>query len=418
MTYAIAVIGANYGDEGKGLATDFFTREYSRDGRVPLVVRGNGGAQAGHTVVDKDKRHVFGHVGAGTFAGASTYLASNFIINPLLLNKELATLTKQGVSVGKLLAHRDCRVTTVFDMALNSIAETARGQNRHGSCGVGINETVTRHQAGFFLTAELIKEGSVYEIEAALKRIKNEWVPYRLDALSRKLHVGRKENELFYSTLDASLSMVAQELKECAEVLSLDNPKNYINHAADPVIIEGAQGLMLDEFLGDFPHVTRSVTGLPSSIRAAHECGATHMCPAYITRAYTTRHGAGDLVFEGTQPAQNNLFDQTNVPNQWQGTLRYAPLNLQRISQFIHSDITRSVHVADAFSIELLKPIIFLTCMDQVGEWVNVVDVKGELQRVVTERLPRFIESELGISVSLIAYGPTVKDVKVCYNNS
>ena len=76
---ATVVIGANFGDEGKGLITDFETRRQD----AQLVARFNGGAQAGHTVVtDAGQRHVFGHISAGTFAGASTYLASTFIVNP------------------------------------------------------------------------------------------------------------------------------------------------------------------------------------------------------------------------------------------------------------------------------------------------------------------------------------------------
>jgi adenylosuccinate synthase len=91
MLSGIAVIGAGFGDEGKGLITDALTRKLSSS----LVARFNGGAQAGHTVISGENRHVFGHMSAGTFAGANTYLSSNFIVNPLSLAKELAELSKK-----------------------------------------------------------------------------------------------------------------------------------------------------------------------------------------------------------------------------------------------------------------------------------------------------------------------------------
>jgi adenylosuccinate synthase len=156
MTTAVAVIGANFGDEGKGLATDYFARRHTLLGRPPLVARCNGGAQAGHTVQDGDRRHVFGQVSAGTFAGSDTYLGSNFIINPIVLINELQALSPLKANP-LVYANRDCRITTIFDMAINSLIELKRGKHAHGSCGMGINETVARHQAGFFLTLDAIK---------------------------------------------------------------------------------------------------------------------------------------------------------------------------------------------------------------------------------------------------------------------
>ena len=86
---AYVIVGAGYGDEGKGLMTDCLVRKLTEKDRPPVNVRFNGGGQAGHTVVCKDGRHVFSHVGAGSFAHASTFLSSAFIVNPLVLEREL-----------------------------------------------------------------------------------------------------------------------------------------------------------------------------------------------------------------------------------------------------------------------------------------------------------------------------------------
>ncbi len=76
MSKVIAVIGAGYGDEGKGLMTDYFSSQYDD----AVVIRSNGGAQAGHTVVTPEgQRHVFSHFGSGTFNGSPTFLSRHFV---------------------------------------------------------------------------------------------------------------------------------------------------------------------------------------------------------------------------------------------------------------------------------------------------------------------------------------------------
>ena len=83
------VIGASYGDEGKGLVTDAITNI----DESTLNVLTNGGAQRGHTVVTPDGvRHVFHHFGSGTFKGAITYFPSSFIVNPIVFKKEMQEL--------------------------------------------------------------------------------------------------------------------------------------------------------------------------------------------------------------------------------------------------------------------------------------------------------------------------------------
>ena len=124
------VIGANYGDEGKGLMTDYFAASHPEG----LVVRFNGGAQAGHTVQLQDgRRHVFGHAGAGTFAGLPTFLSSFFVVNPMLFNREMRVLKNLCCSP-ILFADRGCAVTTPYDMLINQIAEAFRGEIGRASC--------------------------------------------------------------------------------------------------------------------------------------------------------------------------------------------------------------------------------------------------------------------------------------------
>ena len=126
-----AVIGSGYGDEGKGLVTDSLSASTTR------VVRYNGGAQAGHTVCKANGiRHVFHHVGAGTFSGATTHLSKFFVVNPILANQELAELAQLGYNP-VITVDLYAPVTTPIDMMINQAVEQQRGNNRHGSCGIG-----------------------------------------------------------------------------------------------------------------------------------------------------------------------------------------------------------------------------------------------------------------------------------------
>ena len=94
---AKSVIGANYGDEGKGLVTDALADEAMNTYGNCLVICNNGGAQRSHTVVLEDgTRHAFSHFGSGTFRRADTYLSEYFILNPIIFRKEFEELVKLG----------------------------------------------------------------------------------------------------------------------------------------------------------------------------------------------------------------------------------------------------------------------------------------------------------------------------------
>jgi adenylosuccinate synthase len=422
---AIAVIGANYGDEGKGLTVDYLAHQHALRGWKPVIVRFNGGGQAGHTVVTADgKRHVFQHVGAGSFVpGARTYLSSRFIINPYTLHKELAALNVVGVDRPQLLTHPQCSVTTVYDMAINSLAELSRGISRHGSCGMGINETVTRTDAGFPLRTQQVIRAKPEELAHLLKDICETYVPHRLEQL------GITENDLVQHDVYARMlrpsnyqqqaEFLQAELMPAFTILDKAGLDHLIGSMADgqDYILEGAQGLALDEQLGDFPYVTRSVTGLlAAGAVAAYELNVFEIEPLYITRAYTTRHGAGPLSFEFEPITAKELADATNVDNQWQGSLRRAPLNLLRMKGLIDADVARTHKSAAVLSRGLVvkRPQLMVTCLDQLGPEVNIVTVAGQLTTVLSADLPQAIARELGrdITVTLCSYGPTAADVK------
>ena len=393
------VIGANYGDEGKGLITDF---EVRRTG-AKTVVRFNGGAQAGHTVVDADRRHVFGHVGAGTFANAKTHLGQKFIVNPLVLERELKELQPKIGYEPIITVHPEARVSTLFDMMLNALVEIMREGSRHGSCGLGINETVTRHEH-HPLTVQFLTNALYSDIFQRVHDIKFKWVPARMKELGI-IDVP----EPYATALDTSVPDLVHNLQELITYL---RPLKPLVSPVDGVVFEGAQGLALDEFLGEFPHVTRSITGLPYAILDAANLGVTKLRPVYCTRSYLTRHGAGPLEFEGRDFNGYKVEDQTNVENAWQGSLRYAPLNLPMLHKFIYADLNRAQFVAQAHGVELLRPCLAMTCLDQLNGDVTIIDMNGEFKTLRTSYLPIYVADRLHLELSHVSRGPDHRDVE------
>lgn len=402
-----AVIGAGFGDEGKGLMTDYLARRLNS----AVVARFNGGGQASHTVqTTSGKRHVFSHVGSGTFAGAGTYLGKNFIVNPYILDTEMAELQYLGYRP-TIYCHENAPVTTIFDMALNAAAELSRGQQRHGSCGIGINETVTRHLAGFALTASDVRNMSRVRLESVLQIIREKWVPERLKGLGlditdlpenfhlRTGEVLRNDNYAEHA-VRLLMGMAHLTVSPCIS----DDKLDEVN-----LVLEGAQGLMLDEELGTFPHVTRSLTGLPYAIETADWAWHQELAPIYVTRAYATRHGAGSLAHEGEQITEGgSVQDTTNVRNEWQGQIRFAPLDLAELTRFIRKDLERGSKQDD---VKICDPVLAITCLDQLGTTVTMYDSQHRPVQVPRDDIVEFVQRETGLTVGYTSFGPTAEDV-------
>ena len=103
------VVGANYGDEGKGLAVNYLAHKLNDN----IIVRFNGGAQAAHTVELHDgTRHIHHSLGSGTLAGSPTLLSEFFIVNPNAFNQELIQFPRELTTV---YVHREAMLTTPFD---------------------------------------------------------------------------------------------------------------------------------------------------------------------------------------------------------------------------------------------------------------------------------------------------------------
>lgn len=386
---ATAIIGAGFGDEGKGFWTDAHAARAMSEGQDAWAIRFNGGAQAGHTVTTPEgARHVFHHIGSGALVGAGTYLSRHFALHPMLLPDELATLERLGVRWPRLMVDPRAPVTIPYDVMINQAIEAARGPGRHGSCGVGFGETMERcAHPEFVLRAFDLDDPE--RIRACLGACRSRYVPHRLTALGlpantldRWLH--RPEVvERFVADATAMSRRVVQALPD------------VLRHRG-ALVFEGAQGLRLDQDLGEFPHVTRSHTGLPSLLSVAQEVGLTQIKVVYVTRAYVTRHGAGPLPSETSSSPAPHFSDPTNQPNPYQGQLRFAALDPDALCSFINRDLARG----QPQPIQV-DPVLAVNCLDQMGDATPLRDGS----RVATRELGAWLDSRLGWSNHLEAWG-------------
>ncbi len=309
---ARAVIDANFGDSGKGLMTDYLCAKQG----AGVVVRFNGGANAGHTVVTPDgQRHVFGHFGSGTFVGVPTFLSEFYVCNPILFFKERAMLHARGINP-TVYAHPSCKVTTFADMILNQRLENARGENRFGSCGVGLNETMQR---SLIRSLDL----TVGDLWNKINRL-----PSILEEICGKYATFRSGKPI------VEPEMCTRFIEGCWKFAEAVHPAG-IAQCVDPVF-EGAQGLLLDQNNKEFfPNVTHSNTGMKNVRKLCAMAGITEIDTYYVSRTYLTRHGAGKL--PGEDP-RLRYEDNTNVPHPYQGEMRFAPLDYKALQKRCRED--------------------------------------------------------------------------------
>lgn len=292
-----AVIGLGFGDEGKGQTVNYLCQANPID----LVVRFNGGHQAGHTVINHGVRHVFSNFGSGTLQGIDTYWSKFCTIDPVGIYNEYKALKEKGFTP-VLYIDSKCPVTTPYDKRANQMNQINRDD---GTVGVGYGTTLQREENYYSL---LFKD---LFYEPVMKE--------KIRLIEQYYHGGLKLDK-FYEAIDFIKY-------HCYKVDSIPDCNNYL--------LEGAQGLLLDQHYGFFPNVTRSNTGSKN----IQELFPNKDINFYlVTRAYQTRHGNGFMTNENI-PHNIKLKDnETNVYNEYQKKFRYSLLDVDLIKYAIASD--------------------------------------------------------------------------------
>jgi len=319
------LVDLGFGDAGKGLLTDFFVR---RTG-ASWVVRYNGGCQAGHNVVTPDGRHhTFSQIGSGSFVeGVRTLLGPPFVLHPSALLREVEVLRSCGVSdaLDRLSISEGARLITPYHQAVGRLRELARGPERHGTCGVGLGETVrdALENPGEALAAADLRDRLTLrrKLRAARERERAEalaLVGVGLDSPDARLELALFTDDDALETWLETVSFLALR----GRIVADDALTGCFSGGAS-VVFEGAQGVLLDEAWGFHPHTTWSSCTLSNAFDLLAACApGAEIERIGVLRTHGVRHGPGPLPTE-TRALQGVLREH-NTAGPWQGPVRYG----------------------------------------------------------------------------------------------
>ncbi|PHN04697.1 adenylosuccinate synthetase [Flavilitoribacter nigricans] len=334
------VIGLGYGDEGKGLTTDYLCRQYART----LIVRFSGGHQAGHTVVTPEgQRHVFSSIGSGALYGAPTYWSRFCTFYPIAFRNEYAALAEQYGLRPQVYVDALAPVTTPYEVFLNRKRERI---NAHGSCGVGFGATLERQESPYRLFVQDLAYPFV--LEKRLQAIRQYyWELTGEDPLTEAMALQLEQFKLAAAEALSCITIVRE--KEFIPELT--------GRGFDQLLFEGSQGILLDMDHGFFPHVTRCNTVSKNALQLIETYRLPRPEIYYISRAYQTRHGNGYLSNTNLPLELIENPQETNQYNEWQGHQRRSVLDI---------DLLHYALEADANYCGRVEKRLVLTCLDQL----------------------------------------------------
>lgn len=371
-----AVIGAGFGDEGKGLLTDYFCGQFKQE--KVLNIRYNGGFQAGHTVVRDGRRHVFNGFGAGSLLeNVTSLMGEACMFNGLSYLDEYAELEKLGVDLkDKFYVCTDTAITFMADVVLNKFFEDRRREARHGSCGLGIFHTFKRNQS----KESKLTFNDVLLGEEHFKKRYNDIINVYWLKLFEDFSIS-----LEFLDADCEWSILTKCL-ETVKVVDMEKDKEFLN-SFEHVVFEGAQGLMLAmDNERYYPHLTPSYTGCDNIKVFLDKMGwsSQDLEVCYVTRSYSTRHGAGFILHEVKDASVlgSKVEDITNMPNKFQGSLRYAYLDNETLNSYIIKDSRKLARAKRTLAITHLDQTDYLVKTDKGDKEIDELYIVKDVQDV------------------------------------
>jgi len=277
----IAVIGAQWGDEGKGKVVDLLAE------KARVVVRFSGGDNAGHTVVNPYGEFKLHLVPSGIFYPQTTCVMGNgMVINPPVLITEIDDLNKRGVDTNRLLISDRAHLIMPYHVLLDGLEEERRGGKAIGTTRKGIGPAFSDKAARLG-----IRTGDLLDKETLLSRL-GPILEYKNAILTKIYGVSPLSLDEVYSQYCQYGEWLAPYIKDTTIVLAEALSKEEV------VLLEGAQGTLLDPDFGTYPYTTSS------SPLAGGGCLGAGLGPTKISRilgvfkAYCTRVGSGPIPTE------------------------------------------------------------------------------------------------------------------------
>ncbi|MFE0105699.1 adenylosuccinate synthase [Streptomyces sp. NPDC059009] len=355
---ALVLLGAQWGDEGKGKATDLL------GGSVDYVVRYQGGNNAGHTVVVGDQKYALHLLPSGILSPDCVPVIGNgVVVDPSVLLSELSGLNERGVDTSKLLISGNAHIITPYNVTVDKVGERFLGKRKIGTTGRGIGPTYADKINRTGIRVQDLYDESILtqKVEAALEQ----------------------KNQLLTKVFNRRAIEAEQIVEQLLE--HGENIKQYVadttlilNNALDEdkvVLFEGGQGTLLDVDHGTYPFVTSS------NPTAGGACTGTGVGPTKISRvigilkAYTTRVGAG--------PFPTELFDADGEALRTIGGERGVTTGRDRRCGWFDAPIARYATRVNGLT------DFFLTKLDVLTGWEQIpVCVAYEIDGKRVEELP------------------------------
>lgn len=396
-----AIIGAQWGDEGKGKVTDILGEHFD------VIARACGGANAGHTIVVNGKKHVFRLLPAGCLhEGKPVVLGSGMVIHLPTLLEELATLKASGIDlVPRLMISAGAHIVFDFHKQIDAVQEERR-EHGIGTTKKGI--------------------GPAYADKASRTGIRMERLGENLRA---ELEVRAKEVQHVYG-MTVNIETELQNLKEAYEVIGKtivkDTPlvlQEFMNDNKK-ILIEGAQATLLDLDYGTYPFVTSSYTTLAGALQGLGIAPNKLTSCIGIAKAYCTRVGSGHFPAEDSGERGDRLRARGGEYGSVTGRPRRC--GWLSIPDLVYSSCINGFTCINLTKLDVLDEedsIPVLTGVRENGE-PAFVTMKGWKTPTVGIReyaqLPKeartyieFIEKSVKIPVSLIGTGQQREDIIV-----
>ena len=348
---ALVVVGAQWGDEGKGKTTDILGT------RVDYVVKPNGGNNAGHTVVVGGEKYELKLLPAGILSPSVTPVIGNgVVVNLEALFEEIEMLESRGADTSKLRISANAHLVAPYHQVLDKVSERFLGKRAIGTTGRGIGPTYSDKAGRLGIRVQDIFDESILrqKVEGALRQ-KNELLP---KVYNRRAVEVDEIVEYFLQYVDRLRPMVADTSLLLNEALD----------AGEVVVMEGGQATMLDVDHGTYPFVTSSNPTAGGAV-VGSGIGPTRISRVVgIVKAYTTRVGSG--------PFPTELFDEMGVHLQKAGGEFGVNTGRARRCGWYDAVIARYASRVNGFTDYVLTKLDVLTGIEQIPVCV-AYDVDG-----------------------------------------
>lgn len=348
----IVIVGAQWGDEGKGKATDLL------GGRTDWVVKFNGGNNAGHTVVIGDEKYALHLLPSGILTpGVNAVIGNGVVVDPEVLFEELGALADRGLDVSRLRISNSAHVITQYHRTLDKVTERFLGTRQIGTTGRGIGPAYADK-----ITRVGIRVQDLFDENILRQKVEG--------ALDQKNHLLVK----VFNRRAVSVDEVVDDLLTYAERIApmAEDTSLLLNRALDAgdvVVFEGGQATMLDIDHGTYPFVTSSSATAGGAATGAG-VGPNRLDRIVgIVKAYTTRVGSG--------PFPTELFDETGDWLRAQGFEFGTTTGRPRRVGWYDSLITRYATRINGLTDIVLTKLDTLTGLDEIPVCV-AYDVDGE----------------------------------------